>query len=59
MSFKPKRCKFNITVEIDLDPIPGTYHQSEDWLGFFKELNETIAPHYNPEVTIEEIELGE
>ena len=57
--WKPKRCKFKVIIEIDLDSVPGAFHQSEDWLRFIKEHNERVAPHYNPEVTIEEIELGE
>lgn len=47
-----KRCKFNITVEVDLD----TFHNVEDWKHTYKKaLLEN--PHCNTVVTIEEVPI--
>ena len=48
------RCKFNITVEVDLDIVPGMFHQSEDWKLVFTQALMQNA-HYNPVVDIEEV----
>lgn len=43
-----------LTVEIDIDPVPGWGDNSDDHRALVQRLLDEAVPHYNPTVTIEE-----
>ena len=49
---KIKRAAINLTVYVDLDPVPGAFNTVESWEGFLKSLLEQSATNYDVRATI-------
>ncbi len=49
-----QRERIQITIEVDLDPVPGNFHTPEHWIEHFKHSfkrdEHVFPPHYNPDV---------
>ena len=48
-----QRAFINMTLAVDLDMVPGTCHQPEDFVTFIEQALKG-ASHYNPEVSVQE-----
>ena len=48
---KPKRRKFNIVVEVNMDAVPGFLHEEEDWEINLKDRVNQAAEGYKPEIS--------
>ena len=51
-----QRVRILASLEVDLDLVPGPYHQSSDWVNLVKSQLE-IGKSYNPDVKIIEVEV--
>lgn len=49
------RRRVQILVEMDLDPVPGAYHEPEDALERVLRHLKRITPHYHPTATFVEV----
>lgn len=54
----PKRKRIKLLIEVDLDPVPGTFHTPESWLDHFGS-EWIIPPWYNPDVQALPTELND
>lgn len=43
-----------LTVVVNIDPIPGAFHEPESIQEYLKYMLDTLVPHYEPKVTISE-----
>lgn len=43
--------RVTLTVEVDLDPIPGAFHTIENAAEHVQRMLDHAVPHYNPKVT--------
>jgi hypothetical protein len=48
-----KRRRAVITVRVDLDPVPGTFHNAEDHVKHIQRMLNDAYPHYHPKVTLD------
>jgi hypothetical protein len=48
-----KRKRVVLTVQFDLDPIPGANHESSDAVRWLQRLLDNSIPHYKPEVDLD------
>lgn len=46
-----KRIRFSVEIEVDLDPVPGAWHQPEDHQNFVRHHFETAFRGYGGKVT--------
>lgn len=46
------RERVEITVQVDLDPVPGTFHTAEDAQRQVGRILSDAIPHYNPQVML-------
>lgn len=47
------RERVKLTVEVDLDPVPGWGNCAEDWQKMITRTLDDMAGHYHPVVTIQ------
>lgn len=45
------RQRVHIDVEVDLDPVPGTFYDAEDHVTHIQRMLDNAYPHYHPVVT--------
>jgi hypothetical protein len=46
------RTKVKLTIEVELDPIPGVFSTPESAEETLQDILENCIPHYNPTVTL-------
>lgn len=51
-----ERTRIKLTVYVDLDPVPGTFHTKESAQNAVRNILNGSIPHYNPLVSIAEEE---
>jgi hypothetical protein len=44
-----------INVAVSLDPVPGTFHEADDFVKHIQRMLDNAFPWYNPVVTLEEV----
>jgi hypothetical protein len=49
-----ERPRVRLTVEADIDPVPGWGDNPQDWQALVQRLLDEAVPHYHPVVTIQE-----
>ena len=45
------RTRVTLHVEVDLDPVPGTFYDAEDHVTHIQRMLDSAYPHYHPVVT--------
>src|SRR5688572_6905830 len=49
-----ERNRIKVTVEVDLDMLPGFGYDPDSWVNYIQSLLNQTVPHYHPKVTNEQ-----